>query len=386
MIRYSSFLKGYSLIFSFIFAAFFSHTTEAAIAPVGNLPSISVGLTPSIYALPILLVENRGEWKDFGIQIRLKIYRTGEEQLEGALRNEWDVGVMDPFHATKGGNEGNLAIVGIAGNLANHLPFLLKEERASPSQDKLRSWVRALMSQNLITGRNFFLPACLVATITYADTRKTLVIRWLEGYYRGLRLIQENPEEATTHLRAFYLENLKADFSKTLLQGEMEKAFFFEEKEREAFFGVGGGETSILEKTAHTLTDYLLKLKILEEKEDPQKYILPELNGQLLKLRKEAISQLEKTRSAIEKAGNSGMDIKEFIKEWEEARNQIQEGRGYLRIIGVLSGLQRNVDQARVAMERLRDFRKIEMGIGILLGMYYVTYFFYRKKKSRLIS
>lgn len=378
----SHFFKGCSLILSFILVAFFTQAPEAAITPVGHLPSVSVGLTPSIYALPILMVESRGEWQDFGIQIKLKFYPTGEDQLAGALRNEWEVGVMDPFHATKGGNEGNLGIVGVAGNLVQHLPFLLREERVLPSQDKLRTWARALISQNLITSRDFFLPVCLVATITYADTRRTLVIRWLEGYYRGLRIIQENLEEAATHLQAFYLENLKVDFSKTMLQREIEKAFFFGEKEREEFFGVREGEKNILEKAVYTLTDYLWKSKILQAKENPQEYILIKINAELIKLKKEALSQLEKTRVAIEKVGDTGMEIKEFKKEWEKARNQIQEGRGYLRIIGVLSNLQRSAEQNRVARERLRDFRKIELGIGIILTFYYAGYFFYRRKKA----
>jgi len=65
-------------------------TASGAVAPVGQLPSVIVSVTPSIYALPLLLVEELDEWKDFGIQVNLKVPASEEKQLDGTAANEWD--------------------------------------------------------------------------------------------------------------------------------------------------------------------------------------------------------------------------------------------------------------------------------------------------------
>ncbi len=91
-------------ILGFLFL--FAQETRSAVAPVGHLPSVAVSLNPSIYALPILMVEDGGEWKDFGIQIRIKVHENGRHQIGKLAENEWEVAVMDPFSAIQGGNEG----------------------------------------------------------------------------------------------------------------------------------------------------------------------------------------------------------------------------------------------------------------------------------------
>ena len=58
----------------------------------------------------------------------------------------------------------------------------------------------------------------------------------------------------------------------------------------------------------------------------------------------------------------------------------MEEGRGCLTAIGVLSDLQRSAEQARVATQRLREFRRIEIGIGGVLVLYYVGYAIRRKR------
>ena len=100
----------------------------AAVAPVAQLPTVTASVTPSPYALPILLVGDQNEWKDFGIQVNMKIYPRGEEQADRVVGNEWEVGVMDPFYAIKAGNEGDIAVVGIAGNLASQFYLLTRKE------------------------------------------------------------------------------------------------------------------------------------------------------------------------------------------------------------------------------------------------------------------
>ena len=52
----------------FLFLLFCPDGAETAVAPVGQLPMVTISVTTSIYALPILLVEKKEEWKDFGIQ------------------------------------------------------------------------------------------------------------------------------------------------------------------------------------------------------------------------------------------------------------------------------------------------------------------------------
>ena len=275
---------------SFLASLLFAWPGEAALAPVGQLPSVTVSVTPSIYVLPILVVEELGEWKDFGIQISLRVHNNGEEQLDRIPANGWDVAVMDPFYAIKGGNDGDVAMVGLAGNFASQFQLIFRRETSATSPPPLMEslkgkrilcpipsaenfWMNALIhreggnakSVNFLSpgedvGKAFssgkgdlailrtpraltfahegypvwsdpqkiFLPACLVATSNYADTRKTLVIRWMEGYSRGIRIIQKDPSRAASLLKAFYHDRLNLEVSKTSLEKEIQQAFIFD--------------------------------------------------------------------------------------------------------------------------------------------------------------
>ncbi len=356
---------------------------RAAVAPVGHLPAVAISVTPSIYALPILLVEKAGEWKDFGIQARIKVHSHGEEQLDRSMANEWEVAVMDPLSAVKGGNEGNVAIVGIAGNFVSQAPFVGGRSGASPQPGKWGEWLKGYIARMESKGAKPFLPACLVATSTYADTRKTLVIRWLEGYSRGIQIIKKNPEAAASQLKEFYGETLKKEVQPELVRQDTRGAFFFDEKEREEPFRGKEGRPSLLEEFARSMTQYLKGVKALGTQGEPSDYILSRLCDQLSALRGEAVAQLEKTRGSIEAAGQAGAPVNDFRKTWEESKTQIQEGRGCLAVIGVLSNLQRSADQARAASARLSDFRRIEVGVGGMLGLYYAGYFFHRRRKAK---
>jgi ABC-type nitrate/sulfonate/bicarbonate transport system substrate-binding protein len=364
----------------------FALRARAAVAPVGHLPAVAVSVTPSIYALPILLVEKAGEWKDFGIQARIKVHPHGEEQLDRSAANEWEVAVMDPLSAVKGGNEGNVAIVGIAGNFASQVPFLSDRSGASPQSGKWGEWLKGYVNRMESKGAKPFLPACLVATSTYADTRKTLVIRWLEGYSRGIQIIKKDPEAAISQLKEFYGETPKRDIPLELLRRDFRGGFFFDEKDREEPFRGKEGKPSPLEEFARSMTQYLQEVKALATQVEPSDYILSKLCDQLSALRGEAVVQLEKTRGSIEAAAQAGAQVKDFRKIWEESKTQIQEGGGCLAVIGVLSNLQRSADQARAASARLYDFRRIEMAVGGMLGLYYVGYFLHRRKKAKAHS
>jgi ABC-type nitrate/sulfonate/bicarbonate transport system substrate-binding protein len=361
----------------------FALRARAAVAPVGHLPAVAVSVTPSIYALPILLVEKAGEWKDFGIQARIKVHPHGEEQLDRSAANEWEVAVMDPLSAVKGGNEGNVAIVGIAGNFASQVPLLSDRSGASPQPGKWGEWLKGYVNRMESKGAKPFLPACLVATSTYADTRKTLVIRWLEGYSRGIQIIKKDPEAAISQLKEFYGETLKRDIPLELLRRDIRGGFFFDEKDREEPFRGKEGKPSPLEEFARSMTQYLQGVKALATQVEPSDYILSKLCDQLSALRGEAVVQLEKTRGSIEAAAQTGAQVNDFRKTWEESKTQIQEGRGCLAVIGVLSNLQRSADQARAASARLSDFRRIEMAVGGMLGLYYAGYFFHRRKMAK---
>lgn len=359
---------------------------SAAVVPVGQLPAVTVSVTPSIYALPIWMVEKAGEWKDFGIQPRVKVHPHGEEQLERSVANEWEVAVMDPLSAVKGGNEGNVAIVGIAGNYASQIPFLTGRNGGPPQPAKWAEWLNGYVARTESKGERIFLPACLVATSSYADTRKTLVIRWLEGYSRGIQMIRRNPEGAASQLKEFYGETLKREIPKEFIQQDFREVFFFDEKDREEPFRGKGGKPSLLEEFAGSMTRYLKGVKALGTHGEPSDYILSKLCDQLSALRGEAVAQLEKTRGSIETAAQAGAGVNDFRKTWEESKTQIQEGRGCLAVIGVLSNLQRSADQARVNNARLRDFRRIEMAVGGILAVYYTGYFFHRRKKAKAHS
>ena len=111
-----------------------------------------------------------------------------------------------------------------------------------------------------------FLPACLVATSSYADTRKTLVIRWLEGYSRGIRIIQKEPSRAASRLVAFYRETLGLEVSEPSLEKEIHRAFIFEEKKRDEGIIGEPGRPSSMEMFARAMTDYQVQAKAIEAK------------------------------------------------------------------------------------------------------------------------
>jgi hypothetical protein len=355
---------------------------ETALAPVGHLPTVAVSVTPSIYALPLLMVEKGGEWKDFGIQVHIKVHPHGEEQIARSAGNEWEAGVMDPLSAIKGGNEGNVAIVGIAGNFASQIGFFTGRNGASAPPEKWGEWLKGYVARPEFEGEGRFLPACLVATENYADTRKTLVIRWLEGYSRGIQIARKNPEAAASRLREFYGETLKREIPAEHLQRDIRGAFFFEEKDREEPFRRREGKPSRMEEFAGTMTRYLRGVKAMSRQGEPSDYILSQLCGQLSTLRGEAVAQLEKTRASVEAAARAGARVEHFQKTWEDSKVQLQEGRGCLSVIGVLSDLQRSAEQARVDNARLRDFRWIETALGGVLACYYAGYFFRRRRRS----
>jgi ABC-type nitrate/sulfonate/bicarbonate transport system substrate-binding protein len=428
----------------FLMVSLLSTRGEGYVAPVGQLPSVTVSVTPSAYALPVLLVAERKEWEDFGIQINLKVYADGEEQIDRIVANEWEVGVMDPFYAVKGGNDGDIAIVGLAGNFASQFHLVIRPGTWSPSASlppeewkgkKIlcpipsaeHFWLKAFLQRAgadpgslvflnpegeggktvsggkegdgavlrsprvlaqagyrvLGDGQAIFMPACLVATSTYADTRKTLVVRWIEGYSRGVRLIQKDPSRAASRLRAFYRDRLKIEVPEPALEKELGRAFFFEEDKREGAFRGSGENPGSMETFARAMTDYQIGMKNIETKKDPADYILSAVCGQLSKLRKEAETQLQETHTAIARAEGEGAAVRNFREKWLEARQQLQEGRGCLAVIGVLSDLQREAEQTRMTTRRLRDFRKIELGIGAVLALYYAGYFVRRARNRR---
>jgi ABC-type nitrate/sulfonate/bicarbonate transport system substrate-binding protein len=361
----------------------FTHApAKGAVAPVGQLPTVTVSVTPSIYALPILMVERAGEWKDFGIQVKVKVHPHGDEQLDRSTAGEWEVGVMDPLSAVKGGNEGNVAIVGVAGDFTSRVPFFTDRSGAPAQPGKWTEGLKGYVARMEAKGGRRFLPACLVATANYADTRKTLVIRWLEGYSRGIQLIQKNPEAAVSQLKEFYGETLKREVSEALLQKDIRGAFFFDEKDREEPFRGRDGKPSLLEEFAGSMTQYLRGVKALGAQGEPSDYILSKLCDQLSNLRGEAVDQLEKTGASIEAAAKAGARVSDFRRTWEESKAQLREGRGCLSVIGVLSNVQRSADQAGVASARLGDFRKIEMAVGGVLACYYAGYFFRRRRRA----
>jgi len=417
----------------------------AAVAPVAQLPTVTASVTPSPYALPLLLVSDQNEWKDFGIQVNMKIYPRGEEQADRVVDNEWEVGVMDPFYAIKAGNEGDIAVVGIAGNLVSQFYLLTRKETRLPSMpqavqvlngtevlgpvpsaehfylshflgksiDSLRpaaSKTQADPGGAFLKGKGdfillrspeafsaiqqgfpawpdfrkseTFLPACLVASAAYADTRKTLVIRWLEGYSRGIRMIQENPSKAASRLKAFYQETLKIEVSQRLLEMEIAAVFFNEKKQEEAFRS-SGGNPSAVERFAHLMSDYQVRLKVLKSKKDPGEYILGKICDQLAALRGEAEAQFRKTRMTIAQTEKEGIKVEKLRQQMDEAHGQMEEGRGCLTVIGILSNLMRSAEQARVEAHRFKKFRLIEIGVGGLLLAYYAGYAVWRKKKGK---
>jgi ABC-type nitrate/sulfonate/bicarbonate transport system substrate-binding protein len=425
-----------AIIFSLSALLFRAEPIYGAVAPVTQLPTVTAGVTPSPYVLPLLMVQDQNEWKDFGIQGNLKVYASGEEQADRVLGNEWEVGVMDPFFAIKAGNDGDIAIVGLAGNLANQFYFLARKgnypgpmsravqtlagkEVLCPIPSAEHFYLTLLLRKSMeslrpnapavqadpggaflkgkgdfallrspqallarqqgipfwsdLRRKEFFLPACLVASASYADTRKTLVIRWLEGYARGVRIIMKNPGRAASRLKTFYEETLKIDAPAHLVETEIAEAFFTEKKQEEAFQR-SGGEPSAVERFAYLMSDYQVRMKVMKNGRDPGEYILGKICEQVAALRGEADAQFKKTRTAIDEAEKEGLRVDNFRQQLDDARSQMEEGRGCLTVIGILSNLMRSAEQAQVQAQRFRKFRFIEFGIGGVLIAYYAGY------------
>ena len=76
------------------------------------------------------------------------------------------------------------------------------------------------------------------------------------------------------------------------------------------------------------------------------------------------------------------MKVEKFRRQLDEARSQMEEGRGCLTVIGTLSNLMRSAEQAKVEAQRFRKFRFIELGVGGILVAYYAGYFVRRRKRS----
>ena len=424
-------------------ACLLGNAGHAAVAPVGQLPTVTAGVTPSPYVLPILLVNDQDEWKDFGIQVNLKVYPNGEEQADRVVGNEWEVGVMDPFYAVKAGNEGDVVIVGLAGNLPSQFYLMSRKANMISSMPQARQALQGkeILIPGLSTEHYFlslliekpneipppppskakidpaeaflkgrgelallrspqallaaqqgfqawpdlrkqeaFLPVCLVASTVYADTRKTLVIRWLEGYARGIRILLKNPTKAASRLKVFYQETLKIEVPQRLLEMEIAEAFFTEKKQEEAFRS-SGGQASAVERFADLMSGYQVRMKVLKTKKVPGEYILDKMCEQLAALRREAEGQFNQTRVAIDQAEKEGMKVEKFRLRLEDARGQMEEGRGCLTVIGTLSNLMRSAEQAKVEAQRFRKFRFLELGIGGVIFAYYAGYFVRRRKK-----
>lgn len=387
-----------------ILLAWVSQTSVArgSVAPVGQIPTMTVSVTPSAFALPVLLVTDLAEWKDFGIQVNVKVSSGGAEQLDGAIGNAWDVAVMDPFFAFQGGNEGSITIVGVAGNLAADLSLLFRKGQTAPLPVKsgegfkggrlagavpsAEHFYLTAFKTDKFKKSHIFLPTCLVATASYADTRKTLVLRWLEGYSRGIRIIQKNPAKAAIRLRQFYRETMKEDIPETQLIGEIKEIFYYDLQERERLFNAEAGKVSPMEGIAKEMTAYLLHQKVITEVQESSAYLLTQLCDQLSALHGEAEAQLKKTEAAIRETEKVGTPVHLFWKIWEDARAQIDDGRGCLTVIGILSDLQRSAEQSRAETQRLVKFRRIEAGFGMLLLLYYGGYFLCWKRKRGVIS
>jgi ABC-type nitrate/sulfonate/bicarbonate transport system substrate-binding protein len=418
-------------------------TGYAAVTPVAQLPTVTAGAIPSPFVLPILLVTDQNEWKDFGIQVNLKIYGHGEEQADRVLGNEWEVGVMDPFYAVKAGNDGDIAIVGLAGNIQKQLYLLARKEKSPPAQilrdkeilcpipsaehffltlllgrsmeslganvadrktDSVEAFLKGKGERALLRSpqafqaiqqgssawpdlhkQEVFLPAFLVASASYADTRKTLVIRFLEGYARGVRIIMKNPNKAALRLKTFYEEALKIEVSPRLVEAEIAATFFIEKKQEEAFQRKGGNLSDV-ERFADLMSDYQIRMKVLKTKKDPAEYILGKICEQLASLRGEADTQFKKTQTAIDQAEKEGIAVNKFRQQLDEARGQMDEGRGCLTVIGILSNLMRSAEQAQVQAQRFKKFRFVEFGVGIALVIYYAGYMARRRNRSRTKS
>jgi hypothetical protein len=221
-----------------------------------------------------------------------------------------------------------------------------------------------------------------VASASYADTRKTLVIRWLEGYSRGIRIIQKDPSKAASRLKTFYEQTLKIEIPQRLLEMEIAEGFFNEKKQEEAFRSIGGG-ASAMDRFANRMSDYQVRMKILKSKRDPGEYILGKVCDQLAALRGEAEAQFKQTQKSIDQTEKEGTKVGNFRRQLGEAREQMEEGRGCLTVIGTLANLMRGAEQARVEAQRFKKFRLLEIGVGGILVAYYAGYVARRRRGKK---
>jgi len=138
-----------------------------------------------------------------------------------------------------------------------------------------------------------------------------------------------------------------------------------------------------MERFAQAMSDYQVRARVLKTKKDPGEYILDKMCDQLTSLRREAETQFDRTRAAIEQAEKEGMKTDQFRLQLDEARGQMEEGRGCLTVIGTLSNLMRSAEQAKVEAQRFKKFRLVELGVGGVLAVYYGGYFARRRKRKK---
>jgi hypothetical protein len=131
------------------------------------------------------------------------------------------------------------------------------------------------------------------------------------------------------------------------------------------------------------MSDYQVRMKVLKNGRDPGEYILGKICEQVAALRGEADAQFKKTRTAIDRAEKEGLKVDNFRQQLDDARSQMEEGRGCLTVIGTLSNLMRSAEQAQVQAQRFKKFRFIEFGVGGVLIAYYAGYAA-RRRRARI--
>jgi sulfonate transport system substrate-binding protein len=117
------------------------------------------------------------------------------------------------------------------------------------------------------------IPGAVVATKKFADEHPDLVVKWLEGYMRGIDFMIDHPRESAKYLGKYYREKCGINLSDEVCLKEFELRPLFRTKQQIKMFARKGGKMSTVDKWMDDLAAYFVNVKKIDKKPDPQSYI-----------------------------------------------------------------------------------------------------------------
>jgi len=232
------------------------------------LPKVRASHQPCMHALPTVLANKLGWFKELGIDVSFHYFSSGMPQVEAGVAGEWDVGAIGTSPAFFAGMRYGYPIIACSNDesITNNVMVRKKDfEKYSKNPQSLKGtkWLVSTISTGhhvvlgylkhvglsekdieivhmeqpailsaFIAGQgdvaqtwapfNYLheredevvlghggsvgvvVPGAVIATKKFAEEHPDLVAKWLEGYMMGVHYMISNPFDAASHLKEYY--------------------------------------------------------------------------------------------------------------------------------------------------------------------------------------